>query len=76
MTMEQQIAQTRQQSAQAGFGGNAILDVHPTSGVIRMKVKTASPETLRAFMANFPQFLVASLSAMNIEVKVFVNQEG
>ena len=73
--IEQQIAQTKQQAAQTGFGGQAILDVHPTTGVVRIKVKTTSPESLKAFMDQFPQFLAMSLTAMNIEVKLHVARE-
>ncbi len=76
MTMEQQVAQTKQQAAQTGFGGSALLDINPASGIIRMKVKTNSPESLKTFMEQYPQLLVMSLSALNFEVKVHVSEEG
>ncbi|NVM21741.1 MAG: hypothetical protein HWN68_08175 [Desulfobacterales bacterium] len=76
MTMEQQIAESKQKAAQTGFGGSAIIDVNPATGIIRMKIKTNSPERLKPFMGQYPQILAMSLTALNIEVKVHVAQEG
>jgi hypothetical protein len=72
---EQQVNQARQQAAGAGFSGNAILDVHPLLGVIRMKVDVTPHESLASFMTNYVQFLSIALGAMNIEAKVHITEE-
>lgn len=76
MTMDQQVEQARQQAAQAGFSGTAILDIHPRSGIIRIKVSTIPPENVQAFITNYVNFLTMSFNAMNIEVGMHVAEEA
>jgi len=64
---EPQMKQFREQMVQAGFSGSAIVDVHPTNGIIRIKVNTSPPENLISFITNYAQFLNISLGVMNIE---------
>lgn len=71
-----QLNHFRQHAAQAGFSGTGILDIHPTSGVIRLKLNTVPPEMLRSFTENFSQALAVMLDGMNIQVKVHIEQEG
>lgn len=73
--MEEQVAQYRQQSAQTGFSGTAILDVHPLEGIIRLKVNPTPPGSVKDFTNNYSNMLVMSLNALNIDVKVHVAQE-
>ena len=74
--MEQQVNQFRQNSARMGFSGTAILDVHPASGIIRLKLNSNPPESLRPFTSNYAGFLKMSLNAMNVEVKIHIAEEG
>ena len=74
--MEQQVNQFRQHSAQMGFSGTAILDVHPSSGIIRLKLNSNPPESLQPFTTNYAGFLKMSLNAMNVEVKMHIAEEG
>lgn len=72
---EQQIEQARQQVAQTGFSGTAIIDVHPSDGFLRLKVKINSPEKLVEFMTNYPKVLVMSLGMANIQAKVHISED-
>ena len=72
---EQQINQTKQQAAQAGFSGSAIVDVHPSTGIFRIKITTSPPESLASFVTNYIQFLTMSLAAMNVETRVHIAEE-
>jgi len=71
-----QLNQFRQQAAQAGFSGSGIMDVHPSTGVIRLKLNTLPPEALKSFTENFSQALAMMLGGMNIQVKVHIEREG
>ena len=72
---EQQINQTRQQAAEAGFSGSAIVDVHPSKGIVRIKISTSPPESLASFVTNYLQFLNMSLGAMNVEARIHIAEE-
>ena len=72
---ENQMNQFREQARQAGFSGSAIIDVHPSSGIIRIKMAVPSPANLEAVVANYAQFLSMSLGAMNIEARVRFAEE-
>ena len=67
---ENQMNQFREQMARAGFSGNAIIDVHPSNGIIRVKLNTIPQENLVSFVTNYAQFVNMSLGAMNIEARV------
>ena len=75
-SIEEQVAQAKQQAVQTGFGGSAILDVHPSTGIIRLKVNSVPPEKLGEFIMNYTNILIMSLNAMNINVKTHVDQDG
>jgi len=73
---EEQMKQVKQQAAQAGFSGTAIVDVHPKQGIVRIKVNTNPPESLVPFMTNYARMLSVFLSGMNIEARVhFADEE-
>ena len=72
---EQQMNQFREQARQAGFSGNAIVDVHPSSGIIRIKLAVPPHANLGAVVANYAQFVSMSLGAMNIEARVHFAEE-
>lgn len=74
--MEQQVAGFRQQAAAAGFSGTAILDIHPTTGIIRLKVNLIPPDKIQEFTTNYSNFLLMSLNAMNITTKTHVANGG
>ena len=71
-----QLNRFREQAAQAGFSGTGIMDVHPSIGVIRLKLSTVPPETLKPFTQNFSQALAMMLGGMNVQVKIHVEQQG
>ncbi|MCX8126638.1 MAG: hypothetical protein N3E40_05835, partial [Dehalococcoidia bacterium] len=62
---EDQMNQFREQARRAGFSGNAIIDVHPSSGIIRIKMAVPPPANLGAVVANYARFVSMSLGAMN-----------
>ena len=72
---EQQMNQFREQARQAGFSGNAIIDVHPSSGIIRIKMAVPPPANLATVVTNYAQFVSMSLGAMNIETRVHFAEE-
>jgi uncharacterized protein (DUF2252 family) len=73
--IEQQVEQYRQQSAQSGFSGSAIVDINPGSGIIRLKIKTIPPESIQQFITNYINIIVMSLNTVNINVKIHVTEE-
>ena len=72
---EDQMNQFREQARRAGFSGNAIIDVHPSSGIIRIKMAVPPPANLGAVVANYAQFVSMSLGAMNIDARVHFAEE-
>jgi hypothetical protein len=72
---DQQMNQSKQQAAQAGFSGTAIIDAHPLTGIIRIKLTTSPPESLASFVNNYIQLLNMSLGAMNVETRVHIAEE-
>ena len=72
---EQQMNQYREQARQAGFSGNAIIDVHSSSGIIRIKLSVPPTTNLKDFVAGYTQFLSMSLGAMNVEARVHFAEE-
>jgi len=72
---EDQMNQFREQARRAGFSGNAIIDVHPSSGIIRIKMAVPPPANLASVVANYAQFLSMSLGAMNIEARIHFAEE-
>jgi len=74
LNIEGQMNQYREQARQAGLAGNAIIDVHPASGIIRIKVNVVPPESTFSFMTNYAHFLNMSLTALTIEAKVHFAQ--
>ena len=75
INFEEQMNQFREQARRAGFSGNAIIDVHPSSGIIRIKMAVPPPANLGAVVANYARFLSMSLGAMNIEARVHFAEE-
>lgn len=73
--VEQQVAQQKQQSAQAGLSGTAILDIHPTTGIMRLKINLIPPEKIGEFVTKYAKIVVMSLSSANISVKTYVDEE-
>ena len=71
---QRQIEQSKQQAAQIGFSGSAIVDVQPASGIIRLKVSSSPPESLKPFITNYVNFLMMSLNAMNVDVKIHISE--
>jgi hypothetical protein len=70
-----QINQLKQQAKQAGFSGTGILDIQPTSGVIRIKLNTVPAENLSTFTERLSQCLAMVLNGMNIQVKVHIEEK-
>jgi hypothetical protein len=71
---QRQIEQSKQQAAQIGFSGSAIVDVQPASGIIRLKISSSPPESLKPFITNYVNFLMMSLNAMNVDVKIHISE--
>jgi len=71
---QRQIEQSKQQAAQIGFSGSAIVDVQPASGIIRLKISSTPPESLKPFITNYINFLMMSLNTMNVDVKIHISE--
>ena len=65
----------KEQAVQAGFSGTGILDVHPASGIIRLKLTIPPPANQKAFVRQFAEGLVIMLSGMNISTKIHFAEE-
>jgi hypothetical protein len=73
---EDQMNQFREHMARSGFSGTAIIDVHPSAGIIRIKVNTTPPQNLKPFTTGWAQMLNIMLTASNIEAKMHVSEEN
>ena len=73
--IEQQVAQHKQQAAQGGLSGTAILDIHPTTGIMRLKINLVPPEKIGEFVINYANVITMSLNSVNISVKTHVAEE-
>ncbi len=73
--MEQQVAQSKQQAAQGGLSGTAILDIHPATGIMRLKINLIPPEKIGEFVTNYAKVITMSLNSVNISVKTHVAEE-
>jgi len=74
-SFQQQVEQARQQVAQAGFAGTAVIDVHPSDGFLRLRVKVDPTEKLMEFMTNYVDIVAMTLAMMNIQVKVHITKD-
>jgi len=74
-SFQQQMEQARQQVAQAGFAGSAVIDVHPSDGFLRLKVKVDPADKLMEFMTNYADIVAMTLVMMNIQVGVHVDKD-
>ena len=73
--VEQQIAQQKQQAAQGGLSGTAILDIHPTTGIMRLKINLIPPEKVGEFIRNYANVITMSLNSVNISVKTHITEK-
>lgn len=73
--IEQQVEQKKQQAAQTGLSGTAILDIHPATGIMRLKINLVPPEKLGEFITNYAKVITMSLSSVNISVKTHVAEK-
>jgi hypothetical protein len=72
---ESQSEQVRGYATAMGLSGSAVVDVHPSRGFLRVKVKLTSPQMLPEFMANYANLVTMTLGAMNVQAKVHINNE-
>ena len=72
---DQQIEQARQQVAQVGFAGTAVIDVHPSDGFLRMRVKVDPADKLMEFMTNYADIVTMTLAMMNVQAKVHIDKD-
>ena len=72
---QSQFEQFRQQAAGAGFSGSGLIDVHPGTGVIRLKLAIPPPANQKVFTEQFAQGLAVMLGGMNISVKIHTSDE-
>jgi len=73
---EDQMNQFREHMARSGFSGTAIIDVHPSAGIIRIKVNVMPPQNLKPFTTGCDQMLNILLAASNIEAKMHISEEN
>jgi len=73
--IEQQVEQKKQQAAQTGLSGTAILDIHPTTGIMRLKINLTPPEKIGEFIVNYAKVITMSLNSVNISVKTHVAEK-
>ncbi len=70
-----QVEEAKQQAAQAGVGGKALIDIHPSTGIVRIKVVMNPPEMLPEFMRSYGNVLATTLGMMNLEARIHVSDE-
>ena len=73
--IEQQVEQKKQQAAQTGLSGTAILDIHPATGIMRLKINLTPPEKIGEFIVNYAKVITMSLNSVNISVKTHVAEK-
>jgi len=73
--IEQQVEQKKQQAAQTGLSGTAILDIHPATGIMRLKINLTPPEKIGEFITNYAKVITMSLNSVNISVKTHVAEK-
>jgi len=73
--IEQQVEQHKQQASQGGLSGTAILDIHPTTGIMRLKINLTPPEKIGEFITNYARIITMSLNSVNISVKTHVAEK-
>ena len=74
--IEQKVAQSKQQAARGGLSGTAILDIHPTTGTIRLKINLTPSDKIGEFITNYAKVITMSLNGVNISVKTHVAEGG
>ena len=73
--VEQQAAQSKQQAAQSGLSGIAILDIHPTTGIMRLKINLVPPQKKGEVITNYAKVITMSLNSVNISVKTHIAEK-
>jgi len=68
---EDQMNQFREHMARSGFSGTAIIDVHPSAGIIRIKVNITPPQNLKPFTTGCGQMLNILLALMTPEERLY-----
>ncbi|MFC1929506.1 hypothetical protein ACFLW6_01365 [Chloroflexota bacterium] len=66
--MQNQFQIVRQMAQQKGISGVAYIDVHPTSGFLRFKLKVAALEQRAEMISNFALMLEMMSQAFNLQV--------
>jgi len=72
-SIDQQVEAAKQQAEASGFGGAAYIDVHPGTGLIRIKLKLKQEDRLAQFIQEYMKVITMSLTAMNIEVGIYTS---
>lgn len=72
--IEQQANLYKQQLADAGFSGTALLDLQTSKGIVRIKINCPA-DKLEQFMTAYANVLVMSLRSMNLEVRVHTEEK-
>jgi hypothetical protein len=67
--------QVRQQAAQMGFGGTAIMDVQPARGIIRLKLGLTQPAQTGPFTIRYANIIATLLGAMNVQTKLYQEED-
>jgi hypothetical protein len=73
--VDQQVEAAKKQAEASGFGGTAYVDAHPSTGLIRIKLKLKQEEKLAQFIQEYMKVITMSLTAMNIEVGLYTSLE-
>ena len=71
--MQSQFQQMRQMAQQKGISGVAYIDVYPTNGFLRFKLKVASEEQRTEMISNFALALEMMSQGFNLQVNTRTN---
>jgi hypothetical protein len=74
--MQNQVNMVRQVAQQQGVSGVAYIDVYPSSGSLKVKMKVSPPEKRAEMITNFALALEMMSQAFNLQTKKIINEEA
>ena len=73
--MQSQVEMVRQVAQQQGVSGVSYIDVYPSNGSLRVKIKVSPPEKRAEMITNFAAALEMVSQAFNLQTKKIINEE-
>jgi len=73
--MQNQVDMVRQMAQQQGVSGLSYIDIYPSSGSLRVKLKVSPPEKRAEMITNLALALEMMSQAFNLQTKKIINEE-